>query len=269
MTFQKGNQSWKMRRREEWVTIFCLNCGKEFKVHPYRKDKAKFCSQKCAMTYIGRTHAKEQSDRMLYLHSLGKAAGFKKGHATSQATRDKIKEKRAKQIITKNAIEKCKLSVKLYYDTHGRKTERTGVCLLCGGKITFGYYYCREHYMSEQIRKKLSDSNRGKTRNYSEEKREQKRLSFTGKNNPKWKGGITPECNKRVGRRVWRKIRQQVWKRDNYTCQTCGKNNILLVAHHKIPYRISKDDSPSNLISLCSKCHTIEEWGLESYANRV
>ena len=31
------------------IYIKCLNCGKEFKVSPYRKDLAKYCSRKCVI----------------------------------------------------------------------------------------------------------------------------------------------------------------------------------------------------------------------------
>jgi hypothetical protein len=34
--------------------------------------------------------------------------------------------------------------------------------------------------------------------------------------------------------------------------------------HHIIPYRISLDNSGSNLISLCSECHTREDQAFEA-----
>jgi predicted HNH restriction endonuclease len=53
----------------------------------------------------------------------------------------------------------------------------------------------------------------------------------------------------------WIKIAKEVYKRDNYTCQICGKKGGTLNAHHKIPYSISKDNSLINLITLCVSCH--------------
>ena len=52
-------------------------------------------------------------------------------------------------------------------------------------------------------------------------------------------------------------------ERDSGKCQKCGKNNVLLDVHHKIPYRcfINRKDAHhiDNLITLCRKCHFIEE----------
>ena len=58
----------------------------------------------------------------------------------------------------------------------------------------------------------------------------------------------------------WVNIRNTVRKRDNWTCQICGKKKgITLHCHHIIPYRASKDNSIDNLITLCSSCHSKEE----------
>lgn len=79
-----------------------------------------------------------------------------------------------------------------------------------------------------------------------------------GANSSSWLGGIsfepyTLDFND--------KLRTQVRKRDNYTCQLCGKsqNRILLAVHH-IDYD-KKNNVLGNLISLCghekgqSSCH--------------
>ncbi len=57
----------------------------------------------------------------------------------------------------------------------------------------------------------------------------------------------------------WNKIRKLVYMRDNYKCQICFKSLIKLDVHHKIPFLLCFDNSLSNLISLCRKCHTVEE----------
>ena len=55
----------------------------------------------------------------------------------------------------------------------------------------------------------------------------------------------------------WEALKARVRKRDNYTCQICGKkqSSRLLAIHHKIPFRISQDNRLSNLISCCINCH--------------
>lgn len=61
----------------------------------------------------------------------------------------------------------------------------------------------------------------------------------------------------------WKKLSKYIKMRDNYTCKECGitEENALKIykkhhhVHHIIPYAVSKDDSPENLITLCVKCH--------------
>ncbi|WP_445506633.1 HNH endonuclease [Niallia sp. 03190] len=43
--------------------------------------------------------------------------------------------------------------------------------------------------------------------------------------------------------------------RDQYTCQSCGKNDCRLEVHHITPRRLKGADSILNLITLCSSCH--------------
>lgn len=54
-------------------------------------------------------------------------------------------------------------------------------------------------------------------------------------------------------------VRQYVLKRDNYTCQCCGKhptekNGVKLHVHHK-ESRKTGGNAPDNLIALCKACH--------------
>ena len=52
----------------------------------------------------------------------------------------------------------------------------------------------------------------------------------------------------------WDNIRKQVYQRDGNRCVMCGKR-ARLHAHHIVPVKISKDNSLSNLVSVCGKCH--------------
>ncbi len=55
----------------------------------------------------------------------------------------------------------------------------------------------------------------------------------------------------------WEAIRFIIYKRDNFTCQECGEkmSKFPFHVHHKIPFLISFDNSPKNLITLCPSCH--------------
>lgn len=64
-----------------------------------------------------------------------------------------------------------------------------------------------------------------------------------------WSLGITPP--------YWEELRLYIFKRDNYTCQRCGKKfpPILLNAHHVNRKEDGGEDGAKNLQTLCQDCH--------------
>jgi 5-methylcytosine-specific restriction endonuclease McrA len=58
--------------------------------------------------------------------------------------------------------------------------------------------------------------------------------------------------------RAWRKLREQVLRRDGYTCQRCGGRAELV--HHPQPVELgSRECCPPELLeSLCWPCHRAE-----------
>lgn len=80
---------------------------------------------------------------------------------------------------------------------------------------------------------------------------------MSGEQNPHWLGGHSDYRGSN-----WEEQKEKALKRDNYTCQKCpSKENIGV--HHKIPYHLfdsfKSANVLSNLITLCKKCHRIEE----------
>lgn len=79
-----------------------------------------------------------------------------------------------------------------------------------------------------------------------------------GKNNPNWNPNLTNKYRNDKRRypeyREWREI---VFKRDNYTCQTCGCRGNTLNAHHLDGYNNNPDKRIllENGITLCDSCH--------------
>ena len=60
---------------------------------------------------------------------------------------------------------------------------------------------------------------------------------FSGKNNPRWKGGITPLYDKIRRLPEYKEWRTAIYERDNYTCQECGSQESgALNAHHIKPF---------------------------------
>jgi 5-methylcytosine-specific restriction endonuclease McrA len=97
----------------------------------------------------------------------------------------------------------------------------------------------------------------------------------TGEAAPNWRGGRMVQRPPLSYGPNWKRQRKAARKRDNYTCQHCGITETQLGAqldvHHKQPFRTfgyikGQNDhylvanDLSNLISLCERCHTIEEW---------
>lgn len=80
---------------------------------------------------------------------------------------------------------------------------------------------------------------------------------------------LKPNSSKSRGMN-WKAQSRLARKRDNYTCQVCGKNGWVdkfkVQVHHIIPYRLfngdyEKANELSNLISLCPSCHPKVESG--------
>jgi 5-methylcytosine-specific restriction endonuclease McrA len=51
-------------------------------------------------------------------------------------------------------------------------------------------------------------------------------------------------------------LRKQVLRRDAWRCQICGSGQNLQVHHKHLRSRQGSDDD-SNLITLCSRCHSL------------
>lgn len=49
---RKGTETVKKNALSNFITLTCLNCGKEFKVKPFQAKTKKFCSNKCSGEYF-------------------------------------------------------------------------------------------------------------------------------------------------------------------------------------------------------------------------
>ena len=69
-----------------------------------------------------------------------------------------------------------------------------------------------------------------------------------------------PEKNYGKGRggRQWRRIKQQVHERDEWTCCCCGRVTMDLECDHIVNTAQGGTDDMSNLQSLCKPCHDIK-----------
>jgi len=100
-----------------------------------------------------------------------------------------------------------------------------------------GFWYGKK--ASTETRKKLSDMRRGKK-------------------HWNWRGG---KKNRNYYGLDWNDIRKSIYERDLWTCQLCEKKNPKPIqCHHIVPFKVTQDNSPENLITLCCSCHSKEEY---------
>jgi hypothetical protein len=127
-------------------------------------------------------------------------------------------------------------------------------------------FYGKKH--SQTVIDAIIKSNTG--RKMSEEHKQKIIESVSGENNNNWKGGITPYSRKIRASCEWKKWREKVFTRDDYTCKQCGiysdkeYGKIEIHPHHRIPVRkLIKTKfekyiyNIKNGITLCKPCHDL------------
>ena len=74
-----------------------------------------------------------------------------------------------------------------------------------------------------------------------------------------WAGGIASERDKIKNTSQYKQWVQDVFERDNYTCQCCGNSGVYLEAHHLYNFSEYPDlrMDINNGITLCHNCHSI------------
>ena len=135
---------------------------------------------------------------------------------------------------------KCRL-VELHRITpEKRRTGQNRKCITCGKlfyvsgwqtKINKGLYCSKQCYYRDKSKK------------------------FTGAGNPQYKDGRIKKYGIYTNIK-WRKIRKEIYERDGWACQDCGKHGGKIHAHHIIPVGICENPfDKNNIITLCVKCH--------------
>lgn len=88
---------------------------------------------------------------------------------------------------------------------------------------------------------------------------------FAGSNNPRWKGGITPEQKLVRWSQKYKDFREEIFKRDKYTCNDCGRrrkpgDRVVINVHHKKSFSEYKElrFDKSNVVTLCKECHKLK-----------
>ena len=146
------------------------------------------------------------------------------------------------------------------------KTKETDNRLMLISKNLIGQYKYPERHQNEKVEcscgcGELIDKydKKGRRKNYKVGHCKDGHFiteRVSGGNNNHWKGGITP-INEKIRTSIeydnWRK---NVYKRDKYSCQICGKKKDI-VAHHIKAFADYPDlrFNVENGITLCRSCH--------------
>jgi endogenous inhibitor of DNA gyrase (YacG/DUF329 family) len=212
----------------------CPICGKETNYINLNKGYRKFCSKKCAKS--GENHP-------LY------------GKHRSEETKKKISDAH-------------KGENNPFYGKHHTKETKKKISEANKGEKNPNY----GKHPSDETRKKMSDANKGEnSSNYGNHRSEETKKKISegnkGEKNGNFKGGVSIRQFEEafgISLEEWKKLAQEIRKRDNFICQFCGKKNATDV-HHIIPRRIKIDNSPDNLITLCRSCHAKIEHLTDKY----
>lgn len=202
----------------------CINCNVKFLTrrpqHP-----TKCCSKKCVLEWYSKCHkgkkiTKEATEKQKASHRL---TLIKKGVI------DPVIRKRCGCGNTKD--EKAKTCISCFY----KRIERVFDCLVCGKNVSVANNKTCSKECSKKHKIKLS----------------------LGANNPNWKGGIKTENQRQRNHLTYKEWRFSVYKRDNYTCQDCGKTNCYLHAHHIKGFSKHPElrTNINNGKTLCVPCH--------------
>jgi endogenous inhibitor of DNA gyrase (YacG/DUF329 family) len=199
----------------------CETCKKTFFSKPSRKNGEHiYCSKKCASVGL-----QNRETRKCFV--CGKPIVRPKSHFTGNP-------------VCSNECNSKLKEIQLLGEKHPAFHSDKMKCLVCGkeffepksrvsaGKGKFCSKPCKYIYFKEH---------------------------FAEENNPNWSGG-----SQNYRGPNWNEQRKRALIRDEFTCQSCGKQEKLAV-HHKIRYAEFNGDWKSanrltNLTTLCSSCHS-------------
>lgn len=208
----------------------CEHCGKEYRSY---KKNSRFCSMSCAGSVniknipIGSTRPKKEKI---------------KKPVSVRTKKEKVKHVRVP--VPPNLCKECGARL---------LDKPTQVCRSCfiKGSVKANAQecvVCHNSFFHKVIKKTCS---RDCLRIW-------RTISQKGEKSHRWQGGKTPkaQAERRLpGYRLWR---DNVYKRDDYTCQICLNRGGKLAAHHIKRFALHPELALTlgNGITLCWKCHT-------------
>ena len=67
--------------------------------------------------------------------------------------------------------------------------------------------------------------------------------------------GATKAIVRKNQRLLGATLQWEIYRRDNYTCQYCGRNDVSMTIDHYLPVELGGTDEKDNLKTACRKCN--------------
>ncbi len=240
---------------------YCKECNKKFVVKP--SEKKKCCSFKCSAK--NREANGRSEEHLIKLNKI------------LIENRKKIERcKICGRLKSKNKLHTCPSKAELSAIMKGKMTpklrKKMGIAQKKaykeGKKIPYWLGKKRtKETIDKAVKTRLERIKNGEIVSYwkgkKRSKKDRKKMSKShiglqvGEKNSRWRGGVSSKKKLIWGSYKYQKWRKSVFKRDDYTCQICGKKGIELNAHHiDTVYNNPKlIFNKKNGKTLCKKCH--------------
>lgn len=239
--------------------ITCLNCNRIVK--PIKREQ-RFCSNACSSEHRKKQTVLNSNKLCVY---CGESFISKRSDAISCGKRDIIHRQNESVVYVDVNCVFCNKSFKKRTGDYNR-TEKSGKKHFCSKECSANSHYVELKCSTcGKVYRRKKSRIYGKEYNFCSRECQDKNIDYILRGNEHYfyKDGKS-SGNRGKG---WKRIRKQIRKRDNNTCQHCGitkdELNRELDVHHVIPYRKFKNseeaNSLENLIALCPSCHHKEE----------
>ncbi len=275
-----------MRQKKALIQRTCKNCGKIFAVHQYRlnQNPCIFCSHKCMCIYQKEIYAKNRLKKIC--KGCGKQFSIPPSAAKDGYRKFCSLECRKKYNRIERICQHC--GKKFYIMLNEIKRRGNNAGKFCSKKCCDKAKICTIERYCENCGKKFTTwpsqvKHRGA-------KFCSHHCATSGKNNPmfgrviqkaethwNWKGGRTLLRSRIHNSFKYRQWRSDIFVRDNYTCQDCGKRGGYLEAHHLKEFNKIMEENNiqtyeeamqceelwniNNGKTLCKDCHNLTKLG--------
>ena len=270
-------------RKKNMITKVCEQCEGEFEVHPYRKNKSRFCSRECK----DKGHSKDMRGENGPAWKGGKI--IKTCEQCGGEFKVKKSEKDRSRFCSKECFGEWQ-SENIRGENHPLWKPRVAmICEQCGGEYEaetrrsdasrFCSRECKGKWQAENIRGENSPTWKDKSIKVCEQCGEEFKVvpskggqqfcsrectdkwrskTLCGENSPLWKGGISfePYCPK--FNEAFKESIREKFGRVCFLCPTTEDENGRKLDVHHVSYDKDClcDDSDCEFVPLCIRCHS-------------